>query len=109
MIFNRNLRKVCIGNHRVLIDSEIDCVDKYENPIEVKLWQKIKYNRDRERKLLFQMISNGSNEVVIGSKLIDSERKCNKIVDIKRYSINHFANNILKGTSIAITDLLHPI
>ena len=72
-----------------LVQAEVDCIDRNNKPIESKLFGTISKQNDRERyrKLFFQMLSQGSEEVVIGTKEFIEESYYSRIVDIEKYDI----------------------
>lgn len=105
------IREVTIGNHRVLISTGIDCIDKYSNPIEAKFFEMKEpndmYEQARTKNLLFQMISNGATEVVVGSKIFNEEQNSSKIINVQKYKREYVLDYVLKHSSKQ--NLLHKV
>ena len=110
LLGNEYVREIILGNHRALICAEVDLIDDYKNPIEVKFLTK-KWNEERRfedyRRLLFQMLSNGSTEVVVGTKIINRQKNTYKIEDIQKHSLEDIWDTVRQTTSVEA--LLKPI
>lgn len=111
LIENECVREINLGNHRVLISAEVDCVDNKGNPIESKFLKEKLFNKEHEmernRKLLFQMLSQGAAEVVIGTKKFHKTHGYSEIVDIQSHSIDYLLENSLNHFSV--DDIIQPL
>jgi len=94
------IREVTLGNYRVLISTGIDCIDNNQNPIEAKFFE-MKQASDmvekfRTKNLLFQMLSNGATEVVVGSRIFNERKKSSKIINVEKYNIEYVLDYVMK-------------
>ena len=96
-----HVREILLGNHRILICAEIDLIDDSKNPIEAKFLTKKRETNELEihRRILFQMLSNGSTEVVIGTKTINQQKNSYQIANIQKHSLEDIWNIVRQKTS----------